>query len=230
MVSDPAVSPTARMLTCHDCMAMRNCFQPTSCPNGTRYCLTTWNSESLPLSLGGWGGWAVLGTSRTRGRACGANPGAGVSTGAALTQAPPPEVGSIGRGMGIRAQEMPPWCGHTASDLGPVARKGEGGGTGPRLWLCTEPSGRPCEPGGSCQQAGRPKGRSNSQPLLCSTGLPSQKTLVIKSCAYTCPGYQESLSQSRASCCNTDVCNGSAHHSGFWGLLALSLGVAILCT
>ncbi|XP_004580918.2 lymphocyte antigen 6D-like [Ochotona princeps] len=94
----------AHMLTCHECMAMRNCFQPTSCPNGTRYCLTTWNS------------------------------------------------------------------------------------------------------------------------------LPNQKTLVIKSCAYTCPGYQESLAQSRASCCNTDVCNGSARHSGFWGLLALSLGVAILCT
>uniref|UniRef100_A0A8C8YFH7 Snake toxin/toxin-like domain-containing protein n=1 Tax=Prolemur simus TaxID=1328070 RepID=A0A8C8YFH7_PROSS len=36
-------------LRCHECSMTGNCFQPTSCQNSTRYCLTTWNSESLPL-------------------------------------------------------------------------------------------------------------------------------------------------------------------------------------
>ncbi|XP_062045391.1 lymphocyte antigen 6D-like [Lepus europaeus] len=59
---------------------------------------------------------------------------------------------------------------------------------------------------------------------------PGQRTFVIKSCAYTCPGYQESLAYSRASCCNTDLCNGAGSPRARWGLLALSLGIAYLCT
>nr|XP_013221723.2 lymphocyte antigen 6D-like [Ictidomys tridecemlineatus] len=57
---------------------------------------------------------------------------------------------------------------------------------------------------------------------------PGQKTLVIKSCAYTCPGFQESLSYSRASCCNTDLCNSSVSLSASWGLLVLSVWGAYL--
>uniref|UniRef100_A0A8D2DN11 UPAR/Ly6 domain-containing protein n=1 Tax=Sciurus vulgaris TaxID=55149 RepID=A0A8D2DN11_SCIVU len=57
---------------------------------------------------------------------------------------------------------------------------------------------------------------------------PGQETLVIKSCAYTCPGFQESLAYSRASCCNTDLCNGTMSLSASWGLLALSVWCAFL--
>ncbi|XP_048215178.1 lymphocyte antigen 6D-like [Perognathus longimembris pacificus] len=53
---------------------------------------------------------------------------------------------------------------------------------------------------------------------------PGQKrTNVIKACAYTCPGVQESLAYSRASCCNSDLCNGAARARLSWGLLALGL-------
>ncbi|XP_010637574.1 lymphocyte antigen 6D-like [Fukomys damarensis] len=57
---------------------------------------------------------------------------------------------------------------------------------------------------------------------------PGQETIVIKSCAYTCPGFQESLSYSRASCCNTDLCNSAVSHSVSWGVLAFSLLAAYL--
>ncbi|XP_012371857.1 lymphocyte antigen 6D [Octodon degus] len=57
---------------------------------------------------------------------------------------------------------------------------------------------------------------------------PGQKTIIIKSCAYTCPGFQESLAASRASCCNTDLCNSTVSHSVSWGVLALSIFVAYL--
>ncbi|XP_049710113.1 lymphocyte antigen 6D-like [Elephas maximus indicus] len=57
---------------------------------------------------------------------------------------------------------------------------------------------------------------------------PGEKTAVIKSCAYTCPGFQESLAFSTASCCNTDLCNGAVIHSTSWSLLALSALVAYL--
>lgn len=41
-------SPPVQGLRCHVCMASGNCFQPTSCKaEEARYCLTTWNSESL---------------------------------------------------------------------------------------------------------------------------------------------------------------------------------------
>ncbi|XP_069847618.1 lymphocyte antigen 6D-like [Dipodomys merriami] len=52
---------------------------------------------------------------------------------------------------------------------------------------------------------------------------PGQRTNIIKACAYTCPGFQESLAYSRASCCNTDLCNSAPHARVSWGLLALSL-------
>uniref|UniRef100_A0A8C2YRH9 Snake toxin/toxin-like domain-containing protein n=1 Tax=Chinchilla lanigera TaxID=34839 RepID=A0A8C2YRH9_CHILA len=93
---------TAQALQCHECSATGDCFQPVSCPNETRYCLTTWNSP------------------------------------------------------------------------------------------------------------------------------PGQKTTCIKSCAYTCPGFQQSLASSRASCCNTDLCNSAVSYSVSWGLLALSICVAYL--
>uniref|UniRef100_H0XNS6 Snake toxin/toxin-like domain-containing protein n=1 Tax=Otolemur garnettii TaxID=30611 RepID=H0XNS6_OTOGA len=59
---------------------------------------------------------------------------------------------------------------------------------------------------------------------------PGHQTIVIKSCAYTCPTLQESLPFSRASCCNTDLCNSTASHSTSWGLLALSIWCASLYT
>ncbi|XP_063087437.1 lymphocyte antigen 6D-like [Cavia porcellus] len=57
---------------------------------------------------------------------------------------------------------------------------------------------------------------------------PGEKTIIIKSCAYTCPGFQESLAASRASCCNTDLCNSTVSHSISWGLLALSIWAVYL--
>ncbi|XP_020043259.1 lymphocyte antigen 6D-like [Castor canadensis] len=52
---------------------------------------------------------------------------------------------------------------------------------------------------------------------------PGQKMIVIKSCAYTCPGFQQSLDSSWASCCNTDLCNSAMSRRASWGLLALSV-------
>lgn len=66
-------------------------------------------------------------------------------------------------------------------------------------------------------------GLNKQLSILPLPGPPGQKTLVIKSCAYTCPGFQESLSYSRASCCNTDLCNSTMSPSASWGLLALSV-------
>ncbi|XP_004477092.1 lymphocyte antigen 6D-like [Dasypus novemcinctus] len=60
------------------------------------------------------------------------------------------------------------------------------------------------------------------------TGSPDKQTVVIKSCAYTCPGIEESTPFSRASCCNTDLCNSAASRSASWGLLALGLWGAYL--
>ncbi|KAM5280709.1 lymphocyte antigen 6D-like [Ctenodactylus gundi] len=69
------------------------------------------------------------------------------------------------------------------------------------------------------------------QPTLCAADAryclttwnspPGQPTLVIRSCAYTCPGVEESLAYSRASCCNTDLCNSAASLCASWGLLVL---------
>ncbi|XP_007535495.2 lymphocyte antigen 6D-like [Erinaceus europaeus] len=59
-------------------------------------------------------------------------------------------------------------------------------------------------------------------------GPPGLVTRIIKSCAYTCPGVQESLASSRAFCCNTDLCNSVAQHGASWGLLVLSMWVAYL--
>ncbi|XP_032110632.1 lymphocyte antigen 6D-like [Cebus imitator] len=64
--------------------------------------------------------------------------------------------------------------------------------------------------------------------LTTLTTPPGHETIVIKSCAYSCPGYQESLAASRAFCCNTDLCNSTVSLRVSWGLLALSICVACL--
>ncbi|KAM6171849.1 lymphocyte antigen 6D-like [Erethizon dorsatum] len=77
------------------------------------------------------------------------------------------------------------------------------------------------------------------QPVSCSANTryclttwnsepPGQKTFITKSCAYTYPGFQESLSYSRAFCCNKDLCNSAVSHSVTWALLALSIWAAYL--
>ncbi|XP_054102371.1 lymphocyte antigen 6D-like [Callithrix jacchus] len=62
----------------------------------------------------------------------------------------------------------------------------------------------------------------------CLTTWTNHETIVIKSCAYTCPGYQESLAASRALCCNTDLCNSTVSLRVSWGLLVLSICLACL--
>nr|XP_004656355.3 lymphocyte antigen 6D-like [Jaculus jaculus] len=67
------------------------------------------------------------------------------------------------------------------------------------------------------------------QPTICDANAhycltiwntpPGLQVVVIKACAYTCPGVEESLVYSRASCCNTDLCNGASSHLASWGLL-----------
>ncbi|EHB01373.1 hypothetical protein GW7_21502 [Heterocephalus glaber] len=64
--------------------------------------------------------------------------------------------------------------------------------------------------------------------LLVWPGPPGQETIFIKSCAYTCPGFQESLLYSKASCCNTDLCNSVVNHRVSWGVLVFSLWAAHL--
>ncbi|XP_037364028.1 ly-6/neurotoxin-like protein 1 [Talpa occidentalis] len=68
----------------------------------------------------------------------------------------------------------------------------------------------------SCHQCTSAQGTC-LRPTSCDTGAryclttwntpPGQGTKVIKSCAYRCPGIQESLPFSWASCCNADLCN-----------------------
>uniref|UniRef100_A0A8D2B8Y1 Snake toxin/toxin-like domain-containing protein n=1 Tax=Sciurus vulgaris TaxID=55149 RepID=A0A8D2B8Y1_SCIVU len=62
-------------------------------------------------------------------------------------------------------------------------------------------------------------------------GPPGQQVLVILSCASTCPGFQESLAYSRASCCNADLWNHTMSLSARGGccavLLALGWGMLL---
>ncbi|KAG8515386.1 hypothetical protein J0S82_019163 [Galemys pyrenaicus] len=52
-----------------------------------------------------------------------------------------------------------------------------------------------------------------------ATGPPGQGTKVVKSCAYSCPGINESLASSWASCCNADLCNSAGRRGAGWALL-----------
>ncbi|XP_077019291.1 lymphocyte antigen 6D-like [Tamandua tetradactyla] len=84
-----------------------------------------------------------------------------------------------------------------------------------------------CSASRNCHQATSCKAGTR-YCLTTWTTSPDKQAVVIKSCAYTCPGFQESLFFSRASCCNTDLCNSATGRSTSWGLLALSMWVAYL--
>ena len=45
-VSDPSCVSPAQALQCHECSG-ENCYWPKSCPDTSRYCLTSWYSEYL---------------------------------------------------------------------------------------------------------------------------------------------------------------------------------------
>ncbi|XP_036063562.1 ly-6/neurotoxin-like protein 1 [Onychomys torridus] len=52
---------------------------------------------------------------------------------------------------------------------------------------------------------------------------PGQQTTVTKTCAFTCPDVHQSMNNSKASCCNTDLCNSTMSLHASWALLTLSI-------
>ncbi|XP_005086016.1 lymphocyte antigen 6D-like [Mesocricetus auratus] len=52
---------------------------------------------------------------------------------------------------------------------------------------------------------------------------PGQQTTVTKTCAFTCPDVHQSQNNSKASCCNTDLCNSTVSLHASWVLLTLSV-------
>nr|XP_034373299.1 lymphocyte antigen 6D-like [Arvicanthis niloticus] len=71
------------------------------------------------------------------------------------------------------------------------------------------------------------------RPALCSdksrycltiwNTRPGQQTSVTKTCSFSCPDIHQTTDNSRASCCNTDLCNSSGSLHVSWGLLTLSI-------
>ncbi|XP_041528446.1 lymphocyte antigen 6D-like [Microtus oregoni] len=52
---------------------------------------------------------------------------------------------------------------------------------------------------------------------------PGQQTLITRTCGFTCPDVLQNQNNSKASCCNTDLCNSTVSLHASWVLLILSV-------
>ncbi|KAH0518813.1 Ly-6/neurotoxin-like protein 1 [Microtus ochrogaster] len=52
---------------------------------------------------------------------------------------------------------------------------------------------------------------------------PGQQTLITRTCGFTCPDVLQNQNNSKASCCNTDLCNSALSLHASWVLLILSV-------